>query len=90
MQVSAVNPIVPASSGSNPSLTCNGQVEQGLCEPQYEDIDKYDYIRSRGQEQAYEKMASVQIMPTKAPPQIMPTSSGFHSKPDLQYDYAAV
>jgi hypothetical protein len=84
--VSAVNP--STTRGSNPSLTGDGHVEQGSsCEPQYEDIDKYDYIKSRCQEEPYEKMSSVQIIPTETPLQILP-STGVKVVPE--YDYAAV
>lgn len=79
--LSGVNPSV--TGGINSSLTGDlGSVG----EPQYEDMDKYHYIR-RGQEEfeSYEKMTSVKIMPTNAVPlQTVPTKK----VPD--YDYAAI
>lgn len=55
----------PASlSAVNPSVTdsCYKSFDP---EPQYEDIDKYDYIiKSSGEEEAYEKMKSVQLVGT--------------------------
>lgn len=75
--MSAVNPSL--TSGSNPSLTGNGHAHM------YEDIDKYDYMRSRTREE----LNSVQIMPTKTQLQIMPTN-GIQNKNVPEYDYAAM
>ena len=70
--LNAVNPSLPGVSyGSAPPDE----------EPQYEEIDKYDYPREKGTgEESYEKMRAVQIMPT---------IHGLNSN-SPEYDYAAV
>ena len=49
-------------SAVNPSLT--GSCDKAFAsEPQYEDIDKYDYlVKGVGGDEAYEKMKSVQLV----------------------------
>ena len=78
-------------SAVNPSRCSAEMGEEGggattleSCDPQYEDIEKYDYIRKMSlPEGSYEKMTSVQIAPNttttttknKKAPQIMPASN---------------
>lgn len=74
-------------SAVNPALTGSGEgaigvhVVEGLPDPEYEDIDKYNY---GGRQESYEKMRSVQIMPTKNTP------NNNHSRKSPVYDYAAI
>lgn len=75
-------------SAVNPSLTEDysrslERAQEVLPEPQYEDIDKYSYVTRKGAREEYEKMSSVQIMPTTNH-----TINNYVHNP--QYDYAAV